>query len=312
MFKFFKCFIIIIFFSWDVNSEENNYYKLVPEVDSNWKSNVNKKSVGRNFVIVSANKYATLGAKKILELGGNAVDASVTLQLILGLVEPQSSGLGGGSFALYFDKKSKKVFNYDGRESAPEKISPDVFLDKFGKPKKFFDAALGGQSVGVPGTLETLFKMHKEFGLLNWNSLIQPVIELSEKGFVPPKRLIKSLTKEKFLWKNISDDNFLNFILENPNELVRNYEYSKTLKEIGIEHRDFYEGRIANKIISKVRKSKLNPGILSHKDMSSYKVEKTQALCTELSKFKICGPQLPSSGGIAITQALILFENYNA
>ena len=311
MVNFINFFFILVLLHSELKTKEIIDYKINPELDSGLKFDDTKKGKGEKFVIVSANNYATSSARKIIEAGGNAADAAVTLQLILGLVEPQSSGIGGGSFALFYNNKTKETFHYEGREKAPFNTNPRVFIDTMGNPKKFFDAALGGQSVGVPGTLETLYRLHKDFGLLPWKSVIEPVVRFAKEGFIPSKRLIESLKKEKFIWENLSNNHFFNFIVDKPDLLVKNLDYALTLEKIIDNYKTFYSGEIAQNIVEKIKTSKKNPGVMSLKDMSRYKVKKTVALCTELRKFVICGPQLPSSGGITITQGLLLFENFN-
>ena len=307
----FKYYIILtsFFFLSSFKIDENDNYRLSPEVESNY--NFHQKVLkNKKEIIVSANPYATQMAKKILDAGGNAADAAVTLQLVLGLVEPQSSGLGGGSFALFYDQSKKKITNYSGRETAPENVSQNLFLKNNGNPKKFFDAVVGGISVGVPGTLETLYQIHKDFGNLSWVELIDPVIKLAKNGFIPPKRFKEAIKKEKYLWNQNINIDYFNSIRENPEKRVSNYEYSRTLEKIAENYRDFYEGKIAKAIVKKVNNAKNNPGALSMSDMKNYKVQKKDALCIELKTNIFCGPNLPSSGGISIAQALLLYENY--
>ncbi|MAH78564.1 MAG: hypothetical protein CBE14_003490 [Rickettsiales bacterium TMED254] len=302
-------FFFLMFFSEFASSDEN-IFKLFPEPSST-KSFENKQSSGENYVIVSANNYATNAAKNILEMGGSAADAAVTVQLILGLVEPQSSGIGGGSFALYYEKNSKKVFHYDGREIAPAKIQSDIFLNKNKTPKKFYDAVIGGHSVGVPGTLKALKRIHDDHGKLRWEQVLKPAIELSKKGFYAPPRLINALKKEKYLWKLNNESPLFKEIKNNPKKLIHNNAYTETLIKISKNYKDFYDGGLASQIVNTVKNSDINPGFLSKEDMKNYKVKKTKALCVELKKFLFCGPQLPSSGGIAIAQALKLYEKYD-
>ena len=301
-------FFFLMFFSEFASSDEN-IFKLFPEPSSK-KSFKNKQSFGEKYVIVSANNYATNAAQNIIEMGGTAADAAVTVQLILGLVEPQSSGIGGGSFALYYEKNSKKVFHYDGREIAPAKIQSDIFLDKNKKPKKFYDAVIGGHSVGVPGTLKALKRIHDDHGKLSWEQVVKPAIKLSKKGFYAPPRLINAINKEKYLWELNNESPLFKKIKNNPKKLIHNNAYTETLIKISKNHKDFYDGELASQIVNTVKNSDVNPGFLSKEDMKNYKVKKTQALCIELKKFLFCGPQLPSSGGIVIAQALKLYENY--
>ena len=197
------------------SSETKEFYQLSPEIKSEATKLKSKKKFGKEIVVVSANNYATSIAKDILIKGGSAADAAVIIQLVLGLVEPQSSGIGGGSFALYYEKDKKKIINFEGREKAPKKIKSNIFLDEDGTPKKFFDAVLGGESVGVPATLEVLYQIHKKYGKIEWEKLFNPVIELAEKGFYPPPRLLRSLDKEDHLWKINQDNSYFQRIINN-------------------------------------------------------------------------------------------------
>ena len=306
--------IIIILFCYNLliaisYSNEHSDRRLEPEIKSDLVYDDEKTFFSKDFIVVSANKYATDAATKILKQGGNAADAGVSLQLILGLVEPQSSGIGGGSFALYYDAKKKKILNYDGRETAPKYIPENIFLKSSGEKINFFDAVVGGKSVGVPGTLATLKEIHKDYGVLKWKNVIQPAIDLAKKGFIPPPRLLAALNKEKYLFdQNLDNQYFIN-IKNNPKQLVRNYEYLNTLKKISKDERSFYEGAIAKNITSKILNND-NPGYMSLEDLKDYEVVKRKPLCIELRHFIFCGPSLPSSGGVSIAQSLILYENF--
>ncbi len=304
-------FFLIIYLTASIENLYPNdiYHTIQPEVSSKKKLKT-KLRYGKfkSFVVVTANDYATKLGYEILEKGGTAVDAAVVIQLALGLVEPQSSGIGGGLFITYFDSKTKEVLSYEGREKAPQNLKDEIFLDNEGNPKKFFDAAIGGAAVGVPGTLKTLYKIHKDYGSLKWDEIIKPVIKLSTNGFIPPNRLINALKKEKFLFK-VYPDSIFRKISENPKENFLNDEYTKTLKKIARNPNDFYTNEIAHNIIETVRNSK-NPGLITLKDLKDYETTKNKALCYRLDNgFKICGPNLPSSGTICSIQALILFEN---
>ena len=132
-----------------------------------------------NFMVVAANPHASKAGFDILSNGGNAIDAMVAVQLVLGLVEPQSSGIGGGAFLVYFDAQSNKLTTFDGRETAPLAATPDLFLDANGQPLPFFDAVIGGRSVGTPGTVKLLYETHQRYGQLPWKSLFEPAINLA-------------------------------------------------------------------------------------------------------------------------------------
>ena len=278
-----------------------------PEPDS-LKSNLNKILTTKNFVVATANDYATSIGFQILKEGGNAVDSAVAIQMLLGLVEPQSSGLGGGSFITYYDVKTKKTLSYEGREKSPKKIHTDIFLDNYGNPKKFFDAALGGFSVGVPATLKTLKLIHDDFGFLEWKTIINYVVEFSEKGFLPSPRLINALKKEKYLFK-FNKDSIYKKILNNPKKKFINQEYTDTLKTISKDFSDFYNGKIAKQIIKTINESEKG-GFFDISDLQSYNAKKQLALCHKLeNNLTLCGPNLPSSGTISLIQALIIYEN---
>ena len=307
MIKKINFFIVLILISNDLLADKLNQ-SIEPEPSSVFSDSDRKNAYGDDFVVVTANNYATELGFKILELGGSVIDAAVTIQLTLGLVEPQSSGLGGGMFATYYDASSRKTFSFEGRETAPENINSSIFLEDNGKPKKFFDAVVGGLSVGVPSTLKTLKQMHEEYGLLEWEKLIDPVIKFTEDGFLPPRRLLNALKKDKFFLKKNSNSSFKK-ILENPNTKFVNNDYAESLKTISKNYEDFYSGEIAKNIVVEVRNSE-NPGKLSLKDLKDYKPKKQEALCMKLeSGYKVCGPNLPSSGTICILQILQLYED---
>ncbi len=303
-------FYLILFLSVTTKNlySKNVYHTIQPEEISEKKFETKLRyGKSKNFIVVTANDYATKIGYGILEKGGTAADAAVAIQLTLGLVEPQSSGLGGGLFITYLDNKTQKVLSYEGREKAPENLKKNIFLTNKGQPKKFFDAAIGGASVGVPATLKTLHSIHSDHGKLTWQEIIKPVINLSDKGFLPPNRLINALRKEKFLFK-IYPDSIFKKIIQDTNKKFLNPEYTLTLKEISKNYNNLYVSQIAKDIVKTVKESE-NPGKLSLKDLQSYEIEKNNALCYKLdSGYLICGPNLPSSGTVCLIQGLILYE----
>ena len=258
-----KLFLFFIFISKNIlaNQIQND---IQPEPES-IKTNLKKSLATKNFIVVTANDYATSIGFKILSEGGNAVDAAVAIQMTLGLVEPQSSGLGGGSFITYYNKKEEKVISYEGRETAPKKIPADIFLKKNGDTKKFFEAAVGGAAVGTPATLKTYKLIHKDYGLMNWRKILSYVIEFSDKGFIPSERLINAIKKERFFFDLYPSSLFKN-IIKNPKKKIFNDDYTKTLKLISKKPNEFYEGIIAENIIKEVKKSK-NFGYLNKNDL---------------------------------------------
>ena len=298
--------ISIIFFAHNIIADENIDHKIQPESASG-KNYPNNLRYGEflNYAVVTANDYATKVGYKVIEEGGTVADATVAIQLTLGLVEPQSSGIGGGLFITYYDYKSKKIYSFLGRENAPANLKSTIFLDSNKKPKKFFDAAIGGASVGVPGTLHALYKFHKDYGKLRWKKLVGLVLEFSRKGFIPPNRLINALEKEKHLFK--IDPNSIYANMEK-NKIFHNDQYSKTLEKLSNGILEFYDGEISKKIVKKVKNSN-SPGYLSFKDMKNYSSQKEESFCFKLkNKYKICGPRLPSSGTLCIIQSLMIFE----
>ena len=299
-------FLLIIFKNHLVFADKIENY-IEPEKQSNFDYSQSKKKSSETQIIVTANDYASEIGEKILDKGGNVADATVAIQLTLGLVEPQSSGIGGGSFITYYDHSIKRIFLYDGREKAPQNIDQNIFLENDGSRTKFFDAAIGGKSVGVPGTLEAIFKFHNDYGILKWEEVIKPVIDLADKGFRPPPRLLNALKKDKFVF-NINKNFLFNGVINNPKKKIFNYEYSKTLKKISKNYRIFYEGSIAREITKKVGDYK-NNNSLSETDLKNFSVKKKDALCFPLpNKVKICGPNLPSSGTICIVQVLKIID----
>ena len=151
----------------------------------------------KNFMVAAANPHATKAGYEVLKKGGNAIDAMVAVQLVLGLVEPQSSGIGGGAFLVYYDAGQGKLITFDGRETAPLNATPQLFQDENGEPLKFYDAVVGGRSVGTPGTVKLLFETHAKHGSLPWADLVAPAIKLATEGFEVSERLNTLITNDQ-------------------------------------------------------------------------------------------------------------------
>ena len=301
-----KFFLFFIFISKNIFA--NQLYSDIQPEPASIKTNLKKSLVAKDFIVVTANDYATSIGFEILSEGGNAVDAAVAIQMTLGLVEPQSSGLGGGSFITFYNKSEEKVYSYEGREKAPKKIPGNIFLNNNGDTKKFFEAAIGGAAVGTPATLKTYKLIHSNYGLMNWEKIISYVIEFSKNGFIPSARLINAINKERFFFDIYPNSIFKNIITD-PKKKFYNDDYTETLKLISKKPSVFYEGIIADNIVKEVQKSK-NSGYLNKNDLELYEPEKNYALCHKLKNNKsICGPNLPSSGTICIIQALIIYES---
>jgi gamma-glutamyltranspeptidase/glutathione hydrolase len=275
-----------------------------------------KKSVSaKQYMVVAANPYASHAGLSMLEKGGSAVDAAIAAQLVLSLVEPQSSGLGGGTFMLHWHKETQKLITYDGRETAPRAATSELFLNESGKPLRWSDAVVGGKSVGVPGLLAALNKAHEKFGVLPWQVLFQPAIKLAESGFIVSPRL------EKLLGMNFNPGIHLLPEIKNyfsPNGIgikagdpLKNPKLAKALRSISTEGVDvFYNGWIAKKIVEKVQKSAISPGLLSLDDMKNYQAIERASVCGPYHQYKVCGMAPPSSGGISVIQILAQLQKF--
>ena len=274
-----------------------------------------KPVISDDWMVVTANFQASKAAAKILEKGGTAVDAMISAQIVLGLVEPESSGLGGGAFLVYYDNVKKEVTTLDGRETAPKKVSPVMFQDNKGNPIKFFDAVIGGKSVGVPGVPALLEKSYLKWGKTKWSLLFEDGIKLADDGFVVSKKLSSSVKKNKeslIKFKKNKEYFFPQNIPIEPDQILLNKEYAKTLKQFS-QHgsKVFYSGKIAKDIIYTVQKSSHNPGVLSIEDLLFYKVIERKPVCSLYRDFKVCGMGPPSSGALTISQILGMIEKYD-
>jgi gamma-glutamyltranspeptidase/glutathione hydrolase len=267
-------------------------------------------------MVVAANPLASEAGAKVLREGGSAVDAAIAVQAVLGLVEPQSSGLGGGAFMVVYDPLTAKVWDYNGRETAPADISPELFLDDEGKPLRYFDGIASGRSTGVPGAVVMLHKAHEDYGKLAWGTQFDDAIALAENGFKVSPRMADIVARmSKFVLGR--QDAARDYFFENDGKtpigvgFVRdNPDYAQSLKLIADNPRALLEGELAEKIIMAVREEPL-PGTLSLSDMAAYQPVKSEALCSTYREHIICGAQPPASGGIAVQSILGTLENFD-
>ena len=314
-------FFLFITISYTARSDQITD-KISPEVfnintqNKNIKLKKERKPVtSDNWMVVTANSQASVTAGKILAKGGTAVDAMISAQLVLGLVEPESSGLGGGAFLVYFDNKKKEITTLDGRETAPLLVKEDLFQDSKGNPLKFFDAVVGGKSVGTPGTPALLEEAYKRWGKTKWSLLFKDAINLSKNGFVISKKLSSSITRSKnslSKFKNTKKYFLPNNVPLRAGSIHINKNYANTLKAFeNTGAKVFYNGEISNDIISTVNNVKINPGNLSHKDLLNYKVIERKPVCSKYRNYEICGMGPPSSGALTISQILGMIEQYN-
>ncbi|WP_230532277.1 gamma-glutamyltransferase [Microvirga roseola] len=270
------------------------------------------KSVGTatKDMVAAANPLAAKAGQDILAAGGSAVDAAIAVQLVLNLVEPQSSGIGGGAFMVYWDGKTMTTL--DGREKAPMAARPERFLGPDGKPMKFYDAVVGGLSVGVPGTLRLLEAAHKNWGKLSWQQLIEPAARLAEEGFAISPRLNGLLSKEKYLQNDPVARAYFYEADGTPKAvgtILKNPAFAQTLRTIAEKGADaFYTGEIAQDIVATVTGHPTNPGDITLEDLRSYKMEERDALCGQYRAYRVCGMGPPSSGQLAVQQMLGILE----
>ena len=264
----------------------------------------------RKYMVAAANPLAVEAGYQILRKGGSAIDAAIATQLVLTLVEPQSSGIGGGAFLMHYD--GKKVQAFDGRETAPTAASERLFQNPDGTPVSRTAGVVGGRSVGAPGVLRMLELAHKQHGKLPWKTLFEPAIRLSEQGFAVSGRLNRLLTWDTHIRK---DPFAATYFYDKDGQawpvghLLKNPALAKTLRAIARGGADaFYKGRIARDIAAKVKSHPTNPGLLSASDIAAYRPKLREPVCSDYRAFTVCGMPPPSSGGIAVAQMLGMFE----
>lgn len=262
----------------------------------------------QRFMIATANPQATAAGLAILKQGGSAVDAAIAAQMVLNLVEPQSSGIGGGAFLMHWDARRLSVVAHDGRETAPQAASERLFLDADGKALKFHDAVVGGRSVGTPGLLRMLENAHRQHGKLKWASLFQPAIRLADQGFAVSPRLHHLLSRDAFLKSDPVALRHFYDLAGQPHPVgyrLRNPELAKTLRSIARRgSAAFYGGPIARAMVDKVNAHATNPGLLSLQDLRNYRAKTRAPVCSPYRRWIVCGVPPPSSGGVAVAQIL--------
>ncbi|HET6390916.1 gamma-glutamyltransferase [Hyphomicrobium sp.] len=267
----------------------------------------------RQHMVVAAEPLAAQAGREILRQGGSAADAAIATELVLGLVEPQSSGLGGGAFITFWDAKTRSVVTFDGRETAPAAAKPDRFM-RDGKPMAFADAVNSGLSVGVPGLVRVLQAVHEKYGKLPWAKLFEPAIKLAEDGFPVSPRLavlLQSEAPEKFapdarayFYENGVTPRAAGSLLKNP-------EYAATLRTLAEKGPDaFYKGDIADAIVTAVHHAPTIPGDLTLADLADYKAVEREPVCFSYRGRQVCGMGPPSSGALTVGQTLKLIEPF--
>lgn len=269
----------------------------------------------RRQMVAAAHPLAVAAGLQILRAGGSAVDAAVAAQMVLCLVEPQSSGIGGGAFLLHFDSVSRAVTSWDGRETAPASARPDLFLGRDGKPMTFKEAVPGGRSVGVPGTVRMLEAAWKQHGKLPWADLFEPAIRLATDGFPVSARLASVIASNagRLARQDAARAYFLGADGTAPaaGTMLRNPALAETLRAIAAEGADaLYRGPIAADIATTVRTDP-NPGLMTTDDLIVYQAKERPPICGLYRQYRVCGMGPPSSGGITILQILGILSHEN-
>jgi len=267
-------------------------------------------------MIVAAHPLAAEAGRAILAQGGSAMDAAIAIQSVLGLVEPQSSGLAGGGFMLHYEAVKDTLTSWDGREIAPAAIKPDIFITQRGKPQTFTKAMTDARAIGVPGIPALLAAGHKQFGRLDWETLFAPAIELAEAGFKISPRLHYLLQRDRFLRKN-SAPRALYYQKQADGThkakpigtVLRNPAYAATLKQFAKQGAAaFYTGKIGAQLVAETSRQ---GGLLSAQDMRHYQAKQRPPLCLPYRTYKICSIGPPSSGGIALLQILGMLSAFD-
>jgi gamma-glutamyltranspeptidase / glutathione hydrolase len=271
-----------------------------------------KLATAKRYMVAAANPLAVDAGLRMLGRGGSAIDAMIAAQLVLALVEPQSSGLGGGGYALYYEARSKRLHAYDGRETAPWGATPALFTSGDGTPMAYSRAKAGGRAVGVPGIPRLLEVMHARHGALPWPALFEPAIALAERGFSISPRLARLAGHEAF-----TEPAARAYLLgpdgraKPAGTLLRNAPLAATLKAIAARGADaFYGGEIAAEIAAAVQ-GHANAGTLSLDDLAGYRVREAQVVCGPYRLYRICGVGPSTAGGIAVLQVMGALERFD-
>ena len=285
-----------------------------PEPATGWQGK--PEVAASQYMAVTANPIATQAAVDVLANGGNAIDAMVAAQLVLNLVEPQSSGIGGGAFLVYWDANTRLLQTFDGRETAPARADEDYFRKPSGDLLKWRQARIGGRAVGVPGTLDLLHTAHQQFGDHDWGRLFQPAISLAREGFPVSPRLSRSIAgaskylktfpkTAEYFFTPAAEPLPTGYILKNP-------AFAETLSLIANEGPGvFYDGPIGKGILESLGNTSELPSLMTEDDLRAYQTISRPAVCAPFKDFSICGMGPPSSGGLTVGQILGISEHFN-
>jgi gamma-glutamyltranspeptidase/glutathione hydrolase len=268
---------------------------------------------GNHQMVVTNNPAASTAAHAILNQGGNAIDAAIAASFVLGLTEPQSSGIGGGGYALTYIAKSKKMFAYDGREVAPKSANPKWFLSESGVAMDYAQAMLDSKSVGVPGEVALVYRLHKDQGKLAWAKLLQPAIDLADNGFIMGKRLNNLLVMEhKKATLNDPGIKAVYFDGEKVKPIgatLFNHDYALTLQQIAKDPNYFYHSKLTNAMIDVIN-TKAGKQLYTKSDFTAYKVQRYNGVCSWYrNKYQICSVPPSTSGGVTVLELLDIYAN---
>ena len=277
---------------------------IAPEAASGYRADLQTRHASKHMA-AAANPLAAEAGRAMLRQGGSAIDAAIAMQAVLTLVEPQSSGIGGGAFIVLWDGKT--VRTYDGRETAPAGATEKLFLQADGTPMPFTQAQIGGRSVGTPGVLRALELAHRKHGRLPWAQLFEPAIKLAEQGFPISPRLHQLIASDSSMQRSPDMMAYFRNTDGSPKAvgtLLKNPALAAAFKRIAKEGPDaLYKGPIAQEIVAKVQ-GHANPGSLSLNDLGGYSAKERAPLCSDYKRWQVCGMPPPSSGGIAVAQIL--------
>ncbi len=272
--------------------------------------------VAQRQMVAAAHPLAAETGLTVLRRDGNAVDAAVAAQMVLTLVEPQSSGIGGGALLLFWHRETGELHAWDGRETAPAAATPDLFLRPDGTPMAFLEAAIGGRAVGVPGTVAMLAAAHRAHGRLAWPALLAPAIALAEEGFAVSARLAAGIAGQA---ERLRPDPGARALWFHPDgtplaagERLRNPALAATLRAIAAQGAAALQrGPIAEAVVAAVRSHPTNPGRMTEADLAGYAPRRREPVCAPYRRFRVCGFPPPSSGGVAVAQILGLLGHFD-
>lgn len=268
------------------------------------------------FMVAAAHPLAAEAGRAVLAAGGTAADAAVAVQMMLNLVEPQSSGIGGGAFAVVWDGAESRLTTLDGREKAPLAADETYWLGEDGQPIAWWDAVVGGRSVGVPGTLKLLETLHARHGSMDWAALLRPAIDAAEEGFAISPRLAASIAAAQEKKLDLFEPTRSYFFEPDGSPkaagtVLRNPAFADTLRLIAARgSAPFYEGEIAADIVAAVR-TDINTGILTPEDLAAYTVVERAPICVPYRAYEVCGMGPPTSGALTIGQILGMLERFD-